>query len=393
MSRARNPRRPALAGRRRIIDSTFIIVTNGFLDGPAHALRDHLVERGARCVTFVNHPLTREEPGRHLVTTLSNGDSVTKSYRVPNRVPYTYAVDPLVPMRFPRATAWFGFNNLAALRGLTARWIGRTESVYYWAVDFVPARFGKSPLTVAYEKADRIVCERADARIELSQTALQARTDLLRDGTDAAPAITVPMGAWTDRTPTATAESWARRKIVYLGHLVERQGVANLIGAMPLLCERYPDLTLEIIGDGPEAGTLRRLASESGVGDVVEFHGMVESHQTVERLLADGTVGVAPYLETTDNFTRFADPGKLKSYLAAGLPIVVSDVPPNAHELEAVGVALLSKSNPDALAAVIERLLADRELWLATHRRALDYAKRFDWSSILDQGLGQLGWD
>jgi glycosyltransferase involved in cell wall biosynthesis len=383
-----------LTKRRRIIDSTFVVVTNGFNDGPAQALREYLLERDARRVTFVNHPLTREEPSRHVVTTQSNDDTATvRSYRLPNLVPYTFALDPLVPIWPPRTTAWFGFNNLAALRGLAARRLGRADAVYYWAVDFVPSRFGAGLLTAAYEKADRIACVNADARIELSATALQARTESLGLGVDRAPAITIPMGAWTERTPTATAESWSNCKLVYLGHLVERQGVAHAIEAIPLLKERHPHVTLEIIGDGPQAGELHRLASKQGVGDIVHFHGRVERHEDVEHILAGGTVALAPYLERADNFTQFADPGKLKSYLAAGLPIVLTAVPPNAHELEAAGVALLSQGAPAAFASSIERFLADRDLWLSAHQRALEYAGHFDWNSVLDRGLGELGWE
>ncbi len=158
-----------LVTRRKIEDSTFVIVTNGFNDGPAQALREYLLERNARRITFINHPLTREDPSRHVVTTQSNHDTTAvKSYRLPNLVPYTFALDPLVPAWPPRVTGWFGFNNLAALRGLAARRFGRADAVYYWAVDFVPSRFGPGLLTAAYEDADRIAFVKADARIELS---------------------------------------------------------------------------------------------------------------------------------------------------------------------------------------------------------------------------------
>jgi len=52
------------------------------------------------------------------------------------------------------------------------------------------------------------------------------------------------------------------------------------------------------------------------------------------QLLSSASIGLATYLESEESFTQFADPGKLKNYLAAGLPIVMTRVPYNADSLE-----------------------------------------------------------
>ena len=52
---------------------------------------------------------------------------------------------------------------------------------------------------------------------------------------------------------------------------------------------------------------------------------------------------------------RQADPGKLKVYLAAGLPILLTDVPPNAQELAAIGGAEIVPADAGAFADAIER--------------------------------------
>src|SRR5450755_4442805 len=67
-------------------------------------------------------------------------------------------------------------------------------------------------------------------------------------------------------------------------------------------------------------------------------------------LIAGSSIALAPYRATADNFTRFADPSKVKGYLAAGLPTLVTDVPPNARELERCGGAKVIDDDPRALA-------------------------------------------
>ena len=210
-----------------IEDSTFVVSTNGYADSPAQALRDYLLARKAQSLTVVAHPLSAGAENRHVVTTYRRGVLVhERTIHLPSRPPLTYPFDLLVPPRLPPCDAWFGFNNLACFRGLARRKIGRAGKVFYWAVDFVPNRFGPGIFTRAYDRFDGLACRSADTRIELSDAALQGRAAYLRlPEADAAPSIVAPMGAWLDRVPRVTHDAWSKRRVVYLGHLVERQGV------------------------------------------------------------------------------------------------------------------------------------------------------------------------
>lgn len=379
----------------KISQSTFTIVTNGFADGPAQPLRDYLLAQKAKKLVMINHPLLSEGNNKHLVTTYEKG-KVTgqKKYSLPNRPPYTFILDPFAPLRVPASTAWFAFNNLAALKGLRQKQRGKVERVYYWAVDFVPNRFGNNIMTKAYNKVDKKVCREADARIELAATALEKRPEYLGlNVAEIAPGIVVPMGTWLDRTPKAKSTAWKSKKVVYLGHLVERQGVATLIRALQIVIKKDPSVTAEIIGGGPEKEHLELLSKKLGIATQVTFHGFVKDHKDVESILASGTVAVAPYVKDETTFTQFADPGKLKAYLGASLPIVLTDVPPNARELEGAGAALIVKDNPQDLAAGLLSLLSDQDRWLRAQSAAIKVAKEFDWNNILKIALKKLGFE
>lgn len=376
----------------KITRSTFIIVSNGFADGPSQALRDYLIEHDANEVITVSHPLVAEGAAKHEIVRYKSGKIDKKEIKLPNKPPYTFALDPFVPMHLPYATAWFGFNNLVAYRGLIRKRKNRTEKVFYWAVDFVPQRFGNGILTKIYDRLDRRVARAADARIELSEAALNGRAEYLGlDQNNSSPGLVVPMGAWLGRTPKANQKAKANPKLVYLGHLVERQGVATLISAMAILAKHYPKLGAEIIGSGPLEADLRKQAKNLNLNNV-KFHGFVKDHGEVERILASGSIAVAPYKKDKDSFTQYADPGKLKAYLGAGLPIVLTDVPPNAHELEKNGVAIIVDDSPEALAAGIAKMLNGTD-WDKYHKAAINYAKQFDWEVILKKALNSLGFN
>ena len=382
------------AGSRSPIgDSTFTIVWNGAPDSPpASGVRDYLLAQEARRVTTAIHPLNPEDDPVRRITVYERGRPVReRTVRLPARPPATYAFDPFVPVWPEHVDCWLGFNNLAAARGLAQRVVGRAEKVVYWAVDFIPNRFGDGLLTRVYDRLDAMCCRRVDLRVEVSQAALEGRNERHDLGGEAAPSAVAPIGAWVDRTPAAPDDAWKRKRVIFLGHLVPRQGVGRLVEAFRLLAARGVEFEGEIAGRGPLEDELRSSVAEGGLDGRVRFVGFLSDHRDVEAFVAAGSVAVAPYDTEVESFTRYADPSKLRSYTAAGLPIVLTDVPPNAHELAAEAGAEVVPFTVEGLAAGIERALASPEEWHRRRRQALEYSQRFSWEVIVPRTLKHVG--
>lgn len=381
---------------RRISESTFVVETSGELDSPpASAVREFLVASGARRVTTIVHPLTPEAAPRHLVETWQPGAG-TRTTRVPlpSKPPFTYPLDLVVPPLPPRADVHIGFNSLACGRALAARRLGRVRHVAYWAVDFVPDRFGEGGvLTKAYDALDAWVCRTADVRFEVSEAARTGRNE--RHGLSAATAArahVAPMGAWLDRVPQVPADAFARRRVIWIGHMVERQGVDCLVRALDVLARRGVAFEAELVGRGPDEAALRAAVDRSGLTDRVRFPGYVDDHARLEAILAEATVAAAPYDTNVPSFTRYADPAKLKAYLAAGLPIVTTDVPPNAGEVAERGGGEIVPFEPEPMADAIQTLLTDEAAWRRRREAALTLAKEYDWGIIVGRALAALGY-
>jgi phosphatidylinositol alpha-1,6-mannosyltransferase len=153
-----------------------------------------------------------------------------------------------------------------------------------------------------------------------------------------------------------------RPVVVCVSRLVPRKGQDALIRAMPLIRRRVPDVALLIVGDGPDADRLRRLARSAGVEDRVTFTGEV------------------PWAEMPDHFAAgdvFAMPCRTRKagldveglgmvYLeasASGLPVVAGDSggAPDAVREDETGFVVPGRD----IAVIADRvatLLSDRGL-------------------------------
>lgn len=108
----------------------------------------------------------------------------------------------------------------------------------------------------------------------------------------------------------------------FLGSLKPWHGLDVLAEGFSLLRQRDPGARLLIVGDGPER---ERLIADLAAWDVVNavfFAGAV-TPQEVPAWLASMDVAVAPYPKL-DNF--YFSPLKVYEYMAAGVPVVVSQV-------------------------------------------------------------------
>ena len=86
---------------------------------------------------------------------------------------------------------------------------------------------------------------------------------------------------------------WAEPRLMVIGRLAFEKGFDVAIAALKLLRERFPRLTLHLVGDGPERAALQRQASDLGIEQSVEFVGMVPNRM-IPGLLKLATIVLIP---------------------------------------------------------------------------------------------------
>lgn len=198
----------------------------------------------------------------------------------------------------------------------------------------------------------------------------------------------VPNGVDTRRfVPAGTRSRPATFTIGFVGTLKPWHGVQDLVEAVALLHRGDPSYRLLVVGDGPGKPDLDGLVESRGLTGAVELTGGVAPHD-VPAHVAHMDVAVAPY-PPTDDF--YFSPLKIYEYLAAGVPVVASDVGPVRDLLGAGGqpIGELYRAGCAVhLAATVAALRRDpaRRVELAWRGRAA-VVEAHDWSHVLDRTL------
>lgn len=281
-----------------------------------------------------------------------------------------------------------GSDNFLAYIGLLLRHLGKVNDVILYTIDYVPNRFSNTILNALYHYFDRKCLEECKVVWNVSSRISSARREYSSiNPKNTTKQIVVPLGVWYDRIVYTPFSKRKRHGIVFLGHLLEKQGVQIVIESLSEIKKRLPKVSLTIIGDGPYKKTLMGLCKKLKISRYVSFLGYIKDHRVIERELAKNSLSVATYKPTKDNFSYLADPGKVKNYLAAGLPVVITDVPQIARDVAAKHCGLICKYDRISVSKSILKILSSDMLTKKYSTNARAYAKYYDWNNIFSKAL------
>jgi glycosyltransferase involved in cell wall biosynthesis len=229
---------------------------------------------------------------------------------------------------------------------------------------------------------ERFLVRKADVVITVSPML----AEVMRNAYDLPRVYSVPNAEWwiepRDRPPIKammTPLARERIKVLFQGRFASGRGIEELIegwarvdGTKAALFLRGPDN----IWRQAAIALARKLDL---LDKSVYFLEAVPEHMLVPAAM-EADVGVIPYKPLITN-DRFACPNKLSQYMHAGLMVVANDLPYVKSVIQAAGAGLsYDSSDPSSLAAIIGRVVADRNLVRRCQESALRYAKEtFNW--------------
>ncbi len=354
------------------------------------ALARHLAARGAR----VEVATRREDPELPAHVGFGRGVSVHHVQAGPARplpkddlLPHMGEFAAVLAERWAvsrpdivHAHFWMsGLAALAAARPLgipvvqTFHALGTVKRRHQGAEDTSPPQRVALERRVARE-VDRILATCTDEVSELGRMGVPAdKVDVVSCGVDLA-----------HFTPSGRVDrrSGRRRRIVTVGRLVPRKGVADVITALA----EVPDAELVVVGgpdraglaEDPEACRLSEMAQELGVADRLVLRGRVSREDMPALLRSADVVVCAPWYEPFGIVPLEA--------MACGVPVVATAVggmlDTVVHGLTGVHVP---PREPAALAAALRDLLDDHARMEAFGQAGAARARlRYGWPTIAE---------
>ncbi|MEO7193904.1 MAG: glycosyltransferase family 4 protein [Pseudonocardiaceae bacterium] len=288
-------------------------------------------------------------------------------------------------------TAWFGAAAPLALLGPALRRAGVRRVVassHGHEVGWSMLPPGRMALRRIGADADVVTAVSQYTRRRISSAfGPRAALELLPPGVDCAA---------LRPDPSARAEIRRRHRlgdapvVLCVSRLVARKGQDTLVRALPAIARQVPGARLLLVGDGPGAVALRRLARSCGVSDAMVCTGTVPWSE-LPAYYAAGDVFAMP-CRTRGHGLDVEGLGLVfLEASATGLPVVVGDAG-GARETVRAGDTgeLVDGRDVAAVAGAVAALLADPERAAAMGQRGRRWMLRdWDWACRAKQ-LGEL---
>jgi glycosyltransferase involved in cell wall biosynthesis len=226
--------------------------------------------------------------------------------------------------------------------------------------------------------SDMIICPSNVTRDYIASLGLNRKVvTVIPNGVSASDFSPSPLPSRDGRVPV----------LLYIGTLADWQGLDIVVKALPKIIEQHTltgtrAVRLQIVGRGRsrQRKILAKQIRKLGMEDHVIVQPAVPHHE-IPALIANADICVAPLGLNDRNVTQGACPIKVLEYMAAGRPLLASNMP-IVRELvrEDMDALLFSPNDPDDLARQVLALLNDYELSKRLAESASERAlKKFTW--------------
>lgn len=192
----------------------------------------------------------------------------------------------------------------------------------------------------------------------------------------------IPMG--TDLTHVFVPDSSKRKKpqLVFVGRLVEKKGVKYLLDSFQQLHSQYPDLTLIVVGHGPEKESLHEYVYNLGISEKVEFIGGLPQEE-IPAYFQQSSVAVFPFIRGEDGDQEGFGLVLVES-MGCGCATITTDLPAVRDIIsDRVTGLYIGEKNSNNIVARVSELLEDNVLREKLSENGREFVVRnYDWSVI-----------
>lgn len=286
---------------------------------------------------------------------------------------------------------FIGLESINALAGLVLRKIGFVDKVIYYVSDYSPKRYDNKLFNSIYLWLDRLCCYNADFIWDVSRAMQKARIKAGLDEKKSVPVIHVPNALFPKYIKHLDLSQLIPFSLVFMGSLGYENGPDLAIEALPLVIKKFKEARLHIIGGGKhDLPRLKKLVEKLKLNKYVKFYGLIPKDDDMYSTLRKFYLGLAPYLKLKGSVRLYGDSLKLRAYMASGIPVITTEVPPLGQELSAFGSAIITKDDKNHLSQAIINVLSDSLMYHGYREKAKKYGKNNTWDNTFKNAFKQM---
>ncbi|MEK7572825.1 MAG: glycosyltransferase [Patescibacteria group bacterium] len=378
----------------KLYEKRVVIVTHEYATGPSHALEIYLKLK-VKKLFFIAHPFVFAKDRRSHYRLYQDFGKLIRQKKFIDFVSNEFVSilkDDFLSffwiLKEGKFDVFVGVDATNALIGILLKKIGFIKKVIFYTIDYVPRRFENKILNSTYHLLDKFAVAHSDFVWNLSSIMVKEREKRGVSAKYRKKQIVVPVGTESgiEQIPFKNIK---RFHVVHMGHLIRKQGVQLLIEAIPEIIKQIPQFHAEIIGGGKYEIELKKLAEKLSVSNYLTFYGFIEDLEEVERLLSYCALGIAPYVNSKDNYVRYTDPGKVKAYLTVGLPVIITRVPAIALEIEKRKCGVAIDYDKHQLAKAVVKILSNETTLTDYRKNAYKMGKEYRWDKVFHKAFEQ----
>jgi glycosyltransferase involved in cell wall biosynthesis len=347
------------------------------LSGPTEALVDYVRKR-KYSYTAVLNPLEYCEIARRQIVQKIDGKTILQ-YATNIRRPalLSWIIDLIIVIYqgaiFPHQIDLFiGCDPLNSFAGVLMKKFGKVKKLVFYSIDWSENRFSNTVFNRIYYALDKYCLKNCDKNWCVAQNLIELR---MKQGADISKITLVPVGLKRNNPPDGKHDKFI---LVFLGAMERTKGIELVINSWEKIHQEIPNCILKIIGKTPKGA--KKVPYEEILSQKTNVYVLgVLSHDDVLTTIQNYGIGLAPYSDDKNSVTRFADPSRIKDYLATGLPVITTRIPSISKEIFDYNAGIIIDNSSTSLIKAI-RKIQDNYTHYSYGSSIL--AKKYEWKNI-----------
>lgn len=353
--------------------------------GPPHHV-EFFLRKKDKSVVFIKHSLHTS----HAFSQMVNEENQVRKFFVPFhknmmlKVFFEILMNIvfIIPMVFKNEMITFiAVNPINGISGVILKKLGFIQKLIYFSADYTETRFSQKLLNDGYHVLDRLSVKGADSLWVISSRIATVRKKMMQGKK---PLFILPNSPNFD--PKMVLSGFRGYSFVIISHLTQSIPMKEVLEIIRLIQKKYKEVTLTVIGDGPERAVFQKKVQELNLEKNVTFFGTL-SHDEILSCLSQFSFGFALYSQE-NSWNIYGDSMKAREYMAYGVPVIINTVPSTADDVKKYQAGLVFEHlDPEEISQEIMKYLKDLKAYEVLQGNAYRLAKDCSKDALLQKIL------